>query len=218
MNTLKKLSPWSPLNADNDVQVAERLESLGYGEGEISPSLDEKLEIVRFMRKPLVFPRGVRWSRISHESPSWTDVRDAQQGWRGFNDHIRGDAFADCLRRALSAAVGEDWCPAIMEWDTSPKTITEALRTQIEEEYEDTYEDGRTMGEDVKAVLDMSPLLLVAVHLRIEAVFLEAVKDCPDLMLEGSFEGIQNDLKERYAKMMKVLIEAQLAKTDQASA
>lgn len=218
MLTNTELSRLRALSGQNEAAVAARLPTLGYGENEIMPSLEERLEIVRFMRTPLVFPRGLRWSRINRDDPAWNSVGDAEDGWRDFDDHIKGDAFAGCLRRAMHAAVGEDWCPANVEYNASAEDIVATLRAHIEEEYEDTYEDGRTMGEDTKAVLDMNPLLLVAVHLRMEAVFIEVVKDCPDLMLNGSFESVQDDLNERWSKVMAVLVEAQLAKTSQACA
>lgn len=200
--TMNKINAWDRIDTTNVERVAKRLSSLGYGERETVIPLEDRITVCRMMGSDITLKAATRWEITTSDAAPWRMVRDAQQ-WADFADLLTGNDFAGVLGRALDcggSGYSEGMTPAVA-WDATAAEIIEATRAILADN-----EDG-VVDEDDEAILNLPPVLLVAVHLRMEGYFLDRIRQEPDLMLEGSIESIQRDTEKRWGKLVRSVIE-----------
>jgi hypothetical protein len=199
--TTIKINDWDRIDTTNVEAVAKRLRPLGYGDREVVVSLEDRIAVCRMMGSDLVLKAATRWEFTTSDAAPWR-VRDVRQ-WDDFADLMRGDDFRGVLARALDCggsgySEGMTVSPA---WDATAAEIIEATRANLADN-----EDG-VVDEDDEAILALPPVLLVAIHLRMEGYFIDCIRQEPDLLLEGSIESLQDRTAKRWGKMVGCIIE-----------
>lgn len=188
--------------ADHTAATARRLDGTVGWKRDTTVSLEDREAVVRFMTTRIEWRATSRWDIGGSSLAPWHMVQDATQGWRDFGDLLSGTSFRDILDRCLSiggSGFAEDLavCP---EHGASAEAIVEATRQAIIE----SNEEGE-IDEWDEAILALPPAVLVAVHLRMEARFIEAIREEPGLILHGSVESIQRDIEKVWGKVMEWL-------------
>lgn len=200
--TMTKINDWDRIDSTNVERVAKRLHSLGYGDREVAIPLEDRIAVCRMMGSDIELPASSRWEITVSDAAPWRMVRDAQQ-WGDFSDLLTGNDFAGVLARALDcggSGYSEGMTPAV-SWNATAAEIIETTRAILADN-----EDGE-IDEDDEAILNLPPVLLVAIHLRMEGYFLDCIRSEPDLMLEGDFGSIQRDTEKRWGKLVRSVIE-----------
>lgn len=201
--TMTKINDWDRIDTTNVERVAMRLHSLGYGDREVVIPQEDRIAVCRMMGSDIVLKAASRWEITVSDAAPWRMVRDAQQ-WGDFDDLMRGEDFRGVLARALDCG-GSGYSEGMTrraEWDATAAEIIEATRGFLAE----SNEDGE-IDEDDEAILALPPVLLVAVHLRMEGYFLDRIRQEPDLLIGGSIESIQRDTAKRWGKLIRSVIE-----------
>ncbi len=200
--TMNKINAWDRIDSSNVEAVAKRLRPLGYGERETTIPLEDRIAVCRMMGSDITLKAATRWEITVSDAAPWRMVKDTQQ-WGDFSDLLTGNDFAGVLGRALDcggSGYSEGMTPAV-SWNMSAAEIIETTRAILADN-----EDG-VVDEDDEAILNLPPVLLVAIHLRMEGYFLDRIRQEPELMLEGDFGSIQEDTAKRWGKLVRSVIE-----------
>lgn len=192
-------------------QVAELLGNQWYTTN--CPSLEDRIAVIQMMRTEIKWPGTSRWEYRGSDLAPWSMVGDATRGWSDFVNLLDGDAFLGCLSRALDFAGSGYDSARSPRWDASAAEIIEHTRQHFIE----SDEDGK-IDEDDEAILNLPPAVIVAVHLRMEARFMECIRDEPELIVSGSIESIQRDIQKRWGKVINWIIESRREDAEVASA
>jgi hypothetical protein len=186
-------------------RVANLLGEHWYGGKQTLPSLEDRIAVVQMMRTEIRWRGTARWEASGTDFAPWSMVSDATRGWSDFADLLDGDAFLGCLSRALDFAGSGVWSGMARSprWDASAAEIIEHTRSHFIESHEDEIID-----PDDEAILNLPPAVIVAVHLRMEARFMDCIRDEADLLVDGSVESIQRDIQKRWGKVINAIIES----------
>ena len=184
--------------ADHIEATARRLPTLSYtGETSVSPA--DREAVVRFMTTTIEWK--TRWGSGRDFAP-WHMVGDAVAEWRSLAPLMKGHDFRDCLSRALElAGSGFVDMATAPSFDATAEETIEATRQAII----DAREDGE-IDEDDAAILALPPAVLVAVQVRMQARFVEALREEPELLLRGSVETVQRDIADRWRRVLEWLV------------
>jgi len=170
----------------------------------VTVSLEDREAVVRFMANAVTWRELNSWQgeRVGNDAAPWHMVQDAERGWRDFGDFLSGIAFRDVLGRCLELGGSQGWadCVPSCSRDATAEEIIEATKAAIIE----ANEEGE-IDEDDLAVLSLPPAVLVAVHIRMEARFMEAIREDPELIIDGSVGSIQRDIQARWGRMLEWL-------------
>ena len=188
--------------ADHVAATARRLQA-EIGWRRVTVSLEDREAVARFMSTDVTW-REKSWQgeRVGRDGAPWHMVQDAVIGWRDFGDFLSGVAFRDVLGRCLELGGSQGWadCVPSCSMDATASSIIEATKAAIIEANEDGVID-----EDDLAVLSLPPAVLVAVQLRMEGRFMEAIREDPELIIDGSVESIQRNIQDLWGRMLEWL-------------
>jgi hypothetical protein len=209
---MSTLNTWDTIAPTNAAQIAAQLGQLD----RTGTSQEDRIAVVTMMSSKIEWEHKSRWDTSGSDSAPWHMVGCATRGWNAFGDLLRGDGFLGCLTRCLDlgGSGNAHFNVAHPKWDATPAEIIESVRAGITE----GMEDGFTIDEDDEAILDLPPAIIAAVHLRMEARFIDMLREQPDLIVGGSIEGIQRDLQKRWRKVVEAIVVSRRKDAEAASA
>jgi hypothetical protein len=202
--TMSTLNAWDRISPANTAQIAAHIAHID-GTG---TSQEDRIAVVTMMSSRFKWASTSRWDSGGTDNAPWHMVGCATRGWGSLGDLLRGDAFLGCLARSLDLA-GSGWSGMGVSprWDATPAEIISATR----DHFISSNEDGLISEED-EAILSLPPAMIAAVHLRMEAHFMERVREEPDLIMSGSLESIQRDIQKRWGKVVTAITESRREK------
>jgi hypothetical protein len=202
----KTLNTWDVISPRNAEQIAKTLTL----SDPTTSSMEDCIAVINMMSTRIKWEHKSQWDAGGIDFAPWYTVSDARRGWGAFPDLLRGASFLGCLTRCLDFAGSGNAEARIPhpKWDATPAEIISAVRAGIIEGAEDDGEDDFTLDEDDEAILNLPPVIIVAVHLRMEARFMECIREDPDLIIDGSVESIQRDIQKRWGKVVEAIVES----------